>query len=112
REEGISVTTMGVGYDYNEDLMANLAVYGGGNYYFIESSSALASTFGRELDVLMGTVVRDAILILELPPEVHVHEVFGYQHEQRGNELKVFMNSVSAGEERRLLMSLDVPRNA
>ncbi len=42
RHRSISLTTMGVGLEYNENLMVSLANNGGGTYYFIESSRNLA----------------------------------------------------------------------
>jgi Ca-activated chloride channel homolog len=109
RERGVSITTMGVGYDYNEDLMMAVATYGGGNYYYIERAEALAQVFGQELSMLGNTIVRDAVVELELPPGVRVQEVYGYPYEQQGQSLKVKMNAVSAGEQRKLLMAFDLP---
>jgi len=48
RARGVSVSSMGVGLSFNENLMLGLAEQGGGNYYFIESSRSLASVMGRE----------------------------------------------------------------
>ncbi|PJB36876.1 MAG: hypothetical protein CO108_22355 [Deltaproteobacteria bacterium CG_4_9_14_3_um_filter_63_12] len=110
REQGISVTTMGVGLDYNEDLMEKVATLGGGNYYFIEDAVAVAAIFDQEMALLGNTVVRDAVVDLELPDGVKVDDVYGYNFEQNGSDLKVYMNSVSSGQERRLLVALDVPK--
>lgn len=110
REQGISVTTMGVGLDYNEDIMEKVATLGGGNYYFIEDAVAVAAIFDQEMALLGNTVVRDAVVDLELPDGVKVDDVYGYNFEQNGNDLKVFMNSVSSGQERRLLVALDMPK--
>src|SRR5690606_14690619 len=87
RENDISVSTMGVGVDYNEDLMEEIAVAGGGNYHFIQESQDVASIFALELASLVNTVVREAVLILEVPREVEVKQVFGFKHERRGDEL-------------------------
>ena len=108
-EEGISVTTMGLGVDYDEDLMTAIAVAGGGNYYFIEHPERLADVFERELNVLSTVISRDMILYLELMDGVVVEDVYGYRHEQRGRELRIPLSSVSSGQRRRLLMTLDVP---
>lgn len=108
-EEGITVTTMGVGLDYNEDLMCALAVAGGGNYYFIERPSELARMFEAELDTLANLVVRDTILYLELPDGVSIEDLYGYRYEQRGREVKVNLSSVAVGQKRRVLVALDVP---
>jgi len=110
-EEGVPVTTMGIGYDYNEDLMTSVAVAGGGNYYYVEDPRETAVLLSRELSSLGRTVARDVELQLELPPGVRVSKVYGYPHDQRGDALTVGMSSFSAGERRRVLMALDVPRD-
>jgi len=112
REKGITVTTMGVGLDYNEDLMEKVAVLGGGNYHFIESADAVAAVFDKEMNTLGNTVVRDAVVELELPEGVSVDQIYGYRYEQTGRDVKVYMNSVSSGEKKRLLVSLDVPKKS
>jgi Ca-activated chloride channel family protein len=110
REQGMSLTTMGVGLDYQEEVMEALALAGGGNYYFIEQMSDLESVLGRELELLAGTVVDDAILELELPPGVDLDDVFGYRYERKGRTVRVKLNSLSAGQKRRVLLALDLPR--
>jgi Ca-activated chloride channel family protein len=64
--QGVSTTTLGVGRDYNEDLLEAMARSGDGNYYFIESPVQLADTFQTEMMGLMATVGR--ALVLELRP--------------------------------------------
>ncbi len=54
-KEGVSTTTMGVGDDYNEDLMEAMARSGDGNYYYIESPQQLEDMFQSELKGLMAT---------------------------------------------------------
>ena len=46
-QRGISVTTMGVGTDYNEDLMTAVADHASGNYYFIESAKQIRTVGHR-----------------------------------------------------------------
>jgi len=53
--EGVSTTTMGVGDDYNEDLLEAMARSGDGNYYYIESPQQLADMFQTELKGLIAT---------------------------------------------------------
>jgi len=108
-EQGVSITTMGLGYDYNEDLMTALAVNGGGEYYYIEHSRSLAQSFGRELNAFGATVGRDVELNLELPAGVRVDNVYGYRHQQQGRQVRVKLSNVAAGQKRRLLMTLTPP---
>ena len=63
--EGVSTTTMGVGDDYNEDLMEAMARSGDGNYYYIESPKQLADIFQTELMGLMATFSNTVSLGIE-----------------------------------------------
>ncbi|MFT7583097.1 MAG: Ca-activated chloride channel family protein [Myxococcota bacterium] len=107
--DGVSVTTMGVGVDYNEDLMTSLALAGGGNYYYVENPRQMATVFRRELRSFGRTVVRDVEVALAIPRHVAVREVYGYRHERCGDDIIIKMNSLASGQKRRLLVALDVP---
>lgn len=82
-DKGIFLTTMGVGRDYNEDLMARLADAGSGNYYFIEKADAVAGIFEQELKDLMAAVAREGVVTVETAPGVAVAEVFGFESSPR-----------------------------
>lgn len=53
---GVSTTTLGVGDDYNEDLMEAMARAGDGHYYYIESPAQLVDIFQTELQGLLATL--------------------------------------------------------
>jgi secreted protein with Ig-like and vWFA domain len=55
--EGISLSSFGVGTEYNEDLMQALAENGNGNYYFIQSAEDIPTIFSRELKGLLAVTV-------------------------------------------------------
>ncbi len=61
----VSTSTLGVGKDYNEDLMEAMAEAGDGNYYYVESAVQLADIFQTELNGLMATTARDVGLRVE-----------------------------------------------
>ena len=74
---GVGTTTMGVGNDYNEDLLEAMARSGDGNYYYIESPKQLADFFQTELLGLMATVGRGVLLGVEPLSGVEGVEVVG-----------------------------------
>ncbi|MEZ5406121.1 MAG: VWA domain-containing protein [Verrucomicrobiia bacterium] len=51
-KDGIAVTTMGIGDDYNEDLMASLAEASDANYYYVKDVEDLPDIFSKELGEL------------------------------------------------------------
>ena len=74
-QRGVSTTTMGVGDDYNEDLLEAMANSGDGNYYYIESSEQLPEIFQIELQGLMATLGRNVTLGIEPQGDVELVDV-------------------------------------
>jgi Ca-activated chloride channel family protein len=66
KARGVSVTFLGFGPDYNEELLAGMAKRAGGNYYFIPQPQMIPEIFRSELEKLMTTVTRNMSLELKL----------------------------------------------
>ena len=63
-KDGIAVSTIGLGVDYNEDLMTRLSQKSDGNSYFVENSNDLPRVFARELgDVLSVAATKVALKV-------------------------------------------------
>lgn len=60
--EGVSTTTMGLGTDFNEDLMMEMASAGGGAFYFIESPEVTPQIFQEELQGLLNVVAQNLVI--------------------------------------------------
>lgn len=63
---GVTVTFLGFGPDYNEELLAGMAKRAGGNYYFVPRPELLPEIFRTELEKLMTVAARN--LSLKLRP--------------------------------------------
>ena len=74
---GISVTALGFGPDYNEELAAGIARRSGGNYYYIARPELIPEVFRRELDTLMRITARNLRLRVFLPRGVTLRQVYG-----------------------------------
>ncbi|MBD2110218.1 VWA domain-containing protein [Nodosilinea sp. FACHB-13] len=55
-QRGVSTTTLGIGNDYSEDLLAAMARSGDGNFFHIESAEQLPTIFETELSGLAATL--------------------------------------------------------
>jgi Ca-activated chloride channel homolog len=53
KSRGITVTFLGFGPDYNEELLASMAKRAGGNYYYIPQPQMIPEVFRVELDKMM-----------------------------------------------------------
>jgi len=107
---GCTLSTFGVGYSYNEDMLTMLAEFGGANYYYIDNPEQIAEIFSNELQGLLSIVAQNAVLEIELSPGVRVLDLFGYIYATEGNHVQVKLNDIFSEEARSILVKLDVPQ--
>lgn len=105
-DKGIFLTTMGVGKDYDEDLMAALADAGKGSYYFIEAAGDIAGIFQRELADLMAVVAREGVLTVSVPEGVVVEQVYGWESTPRKDGVMVALGDLYGGRSAEVLLRL------
>ena len=96
-DQGISVTTMGLGLDYNENAMTAIADAAGGNYYFIESADQMAYQFGQEIYGMTRVAALHSTLTLELSDGVTLHDVYGYDFTRDGNRVTARIGDLIGG---------------
>jgi Ca-activated chloride channel family protein len=111
-KEGISVTTLGLGLDYNEDLMAALARRSDGNNYFIENSNDLATKFAFEFDDVTSVVAQEVTVRINCAPGVRPVRVLGREAEITGQSVTAYLNQVYGEQEKYLLLEVEVPAGA
>ncbi len=97
KSRGITVTALGFGPDYNEELMAGIARRSGGNYYYIARPELIPEVFRRELDTLMRISARNLRLRLALARGVAVRQVYGQQPALGQRSAEVTLIDVEAG---------------
>jgi Ca-activated chloride channel family protein len=84
-QRGVGTTTLGLGDDYNEDLLEAMARAGDGNYYYVESPVQLADLFQTELQGLMATLGRNVRLAVRPAEGVILGDVLNdLQHDASG----------------------------
>ncbi|MFY2557675.1 vWA domain-containing protein [Corallococcus terminator] len=106
RATGITVSAIGVGTDFNEDLMQGFAEYGAGAYGYLEDAGQLAALFQKDLQQASTTVARDVTLTFTLPTGTVLGEVLGYNANQSGNQVMVALPNFSAGQLERVVVRL------
>ena len=107
------LSTVGVGADFDGELMALLADAGTGNFHFLENAVDLAEVFAAEFETARETVA-SALRVLMSPADgVEVVEAAGYPLERSEEGNVVFRpGTLFAGQERRLWVTLRVANRA
>ena len=112
-DRGVRITSVGVGLDYNEDLMEAIAESGRGNYYYVRDATGLDQVLGGELSSAQATVATQ--VELHLRPAcagVEIGEVFGYQARREAGGVVVPLADLFGGDSRRMIVALRVPDRA
>ncbi len=110
RANGVSVTSLGVGADFNEELMQRLADVGGGAYGFVSDSQAMATMFEKDLKQA-GTLVAQGVTVNFTPPEgVEFREVFGRPSTVQGRTVTVTLPDFSARQTEKLVVRFTATR--
>ncbi len=108
KQNGVTITTMGLGLDYNEDLMQMIAENAGGNYYFIENPDQMNAIFQNELGMLFATIAKDVRLYFKPNDVVKKVDVFGYLAKIEENQADIEMEDLFTGEKRSMVIRLEI----
>ncbi len=108
-KDGISVTTIGLGLGYNEDLMVRLARESDGNHSFVENANDLVSIFDREFGEAMSVIAQDVQIRIECGAGIRPLRTLGRSSEISGQTVITQLNQLYGGQERHLLLEVEVP---
>jgi Ca-activated chloride channel family protein len=103
-ERGISVTTIGVGDDYNEDLMAGLAEASDANYYYVKDTEKLPEIFAKELGGMLAVAARDVRIEIICPDGVKPLGFIGRAEKFESQKAAVNLSQFTTGQNRYLFL--------
>lgn len=75
--QGLGITTIGLGTEFNASLMRGLAEQGNGNHYFLEDSNAVSEVFVEELSYFAIPVAYDVTLRVQQGSHYDFGQAFG-----------------------------------
>jgi Ca-activated chloride channel family protein len=107
--EDISVSTVGLGAGFNEDLMTGLAATGQGNSYFAENARDLARIFAAELDDVLNVTATGVEVVVTFAPGVRPVGLIGREGEIMEGEVRFTLNQLFGGQEKFALIEAEVP---
>jgi len=75
-QAGISISTMGLGAEFNEDLLISISDSSGGNAYLIHSPDEITNIFEQELAGAQNVILRDLDLKMRLMQGVELRHAY------------------------------------
>jgi Ca-activated chloride channel homolog len=106
RERGIPTSTLGVGADFDERLLRDMAHEGGGNFYFIESAAQITDILTSELGETLETVVRSGAIDITLPVGAHAEVLSRFRTNQRRDSLRIELGNLVSTQQLQVVVAI------
>lgn len=108
--DGVTLSALGVGHDYDGPLMQRLAERGGGMYGYLASAARLEEVLGKELAAARRSSVRSVELELATRDGLTVGDVPGRWFERRGDRVVLHLADLVPGMTTRAWVQLHSSR--
>lgn len=108
-ERGISITTIGLGLGYNEDLMSKLAFSSDGNHAFVANAGDLVDIFNKEFGDVLSVVAQELIIEIECRQGFKPIRVLGREAEISNGRITARLNQLYGRQQKYLVVELEVP---
>lgn len=106
RQARVSVTTLGLGVEFDEALLGVVALDTGGAYHFVDEPATVATVFDEEIVRMRQAIARNVVVTLSPGPGVTLEFVPGV--EASGAARVAWLGDLAAGEVRDVIIPLGV----
>lgn len=109
RARGVSTTTFGVGTDFDERLLADLADAGGGHFYYISDVAQIRDAITTEVGETLEVVARDVALEVTTRDEIGVDSITPHKVARRGGKSVVMLGDLGSEQIVEVVLRLTFP---
>lgn len=106
--KGISITTIGLGLGFNEDLMTKLAYASDGNHAFVKHERDLVDIFNKEFGDVLSVIAQDIEIIIECEVGIKPIRLLGRRAEVRGQTIRVKLNQLYGAQSKHLIIEAEL----
>ncbi len=108
-ENRFSISTVGVGLEFNEMLMTAIADQGAGQYTFLEDPRVFAQLFESEFQATRHVAASDLNIQIPLEPGVHLVAAGGYPIRHENGSAIIHPGNLLSGQRKTLYLTFQVP---
>jgi Ca-activated chloride channel family protein len=110
RERGVVTSTFGVGADFDELLLRDMAHEGGGNSWFIEGASQIPGILTAELGEALEVTMRGTVMTVSLPPGCLARPINRFRYSTVGTrECAIVLGDLVSGQELDVVIEMRFP---
>ena len=109
RERGIRTTTIGLGADYNEELLRAMSLAGGGNFYHVKTARQIEDTLTSELQETLEVVARSLALEIRASEGVLVEPLTEAVADREGDVWRILLGDAVSGQDFEVVARINFP---
>jgi len=108
RSNGNSVSSLGLGAEFNEELLGGMADAGGGAYHYVSEPQALDAVYAAEVEAMQGLVAKRAELVIKAKDGTVLGQVFSWPSDSNVDSRTVSIGDLSRGRSLKVVTRLNV----
>lgn len=113
RQDGVAISTLGVGEEYDEVLLGQLARRSGGNHYFIPDAAAIPKIFSDEMAKIKAVVAKNVRVRITPAGDTQVRMLNQrYRCETIDGEFVVYLDEMERGRPQATILEMEVSGRA
>jgi Ca-activated chloride channel family protein len=109
RRRGVVTSTFGLGADFDERLLQQMADAGAGHFYFIERAVQIPDLFASELGETLEVVASGATLTIETPSQLEVEVLNQFAAVREPGLLTIQLGDLVSGQELSVVARFEFP---
>jgi uncharacterized protein YegL len=109
-DEGIDLSTIGVGLDLNKDLLRELAKSGRGLFHFVADAQDIEKVFITELQSLISPVANEPKVDIDYDANLELVQLYGYEPQLRKNGITLKLDNMNQGLTQVILLRFRIAR--
>jgi Mg-chelatase subunit ChlD len=109
-EQGIDLSTIGVGLDLNKDLLRTLAKSGRGLFHFVGDMEDISKVFIKEVQSLVSPVASEPNLEIEYDSNLELAQLYGYDPQSYRNRVSIKLDNMNSGMTQVVLLRFKLAR--
>jgi Ca-activated chloride channel family protein len=110
RNRGVSTSTFGVGADFDERLLRDMAHEGGGNFYFLENAQQIPDLITSELGEALEVVMPRAVIEMEIPRGGDAEVLNHFRSSIGDNMLRIELGDVVSSQQAEVIVRFNFVR--
>ena len=109
RARGVTTSTFGVGNDFDERLLQDLADAGGGHFYYIADAPQIRDAITSEVGETLEVVARDVTIEVTARDDIRIEPMSPYRATAHGNRTSVSLGDLGSEQAVEVVLRLSFP---